>query len=433
VTVENKLALSSNAPHEVLLTPVEQKSQTNQKLFLRLFLLSMILPEFLDFALFGSTAARLARIGLVSLALLQQLAAHNKQAPMNRTKRRSVGLYACLVVVGVVTALLNQGLFPIYMVSALLWLLMIARQDDSPNAHLEQVFRAAQALTLLSTGAILLRLPSPFAFSQSDSTNYFVPLNNLLGLSGRQAGVLSHANQLAPICVIAIIGALISKRNQMLIPVYVFTLLTTGSNTSYISGLLGVTFVYVGGSKFAQRATRDILRVSGAVIIGATVALLIGSFTIDITQRFLTGRGFIWTQTLSLLKGHWLLGLGWQFERPAILQGLLPPFAASVHNTYLEWLSNYGLIGFMLILPLFVTFASNLSSPIPQRRALAATLLVFSFSESLINLGLFSLIAYIFIFLTWNAKEAPPGELGSIEEPMPVIRQRPNLTSIRQR
>jgi len=261
-----------------------------------------------------------------------------------------------------------------------------------------------------------LKLPSPFAFSQSDGTNYFVPFNQALGLSGRQAGILSHANQLAPICVIAIIGALISKKNQILLPVYVFTLLTTGSNTSYISGVLGVTFIYVGGSKFGQRVTREFLRVCSALIVTGAIAILAGSFTVDITHRFLTGRGFIWTQTLALMNGHWSFGLGWQFERSAILQGNLPPFAASVHNTYLEWMSNYGLVGFILIMPLFFTFAGNLSSPIPQRRALTATLLVFSFSESLVNFGVVNLIGFIFMFLTWNPKEVLVDEVASLDE-----------------
>jgi hypothetical protein len=79
-------------------------------------------------------------------------------------------------------------------------------------------------------------------------------------------------------------------------------------------------------------------------------------------------------------------------------------------------MSNYGLVGFILIMPLFFTFAGNLSSPIPQRRALTATLLVFSFSESLVNFGVVNLIGFIFMFLTWNPKEVLVDEVASLDE-----------------
>ncbi len=378
----------------------------DQKWFLRLFLLSLILPEILEFLFFGSPAARLARLGILGIAGLQQIGAVRKGAQLEGPKLLSLILYACLVVTGVISFLLNAGVFPIYMFSALIWLFLIARQNDGPKLHLDQVVRAAQILTLLSTVAILLKLNNPFAFSQSNSSQYFVPFNDVLGLSGRQSGILSHANQLAPVCVVAIVGALVSRKSLWQVPIYLFTLLTTGSTTSYISACVGILFVYYGSGKFFRVITRSWVKALLAVIFVATLSIVTSFWTINISNTLLTGRGFIWNQALLLLNNHWLFGLGWQFERTAIAQGILPPFAASVHNTYLEWLTNFGIVGIALILPTFILFLRNLSSANARLRSLSVTVLLFSFSESLINFGVFNVFTFAFMLCVWSSSMA---------------------------
>lgn len=371
----------------------------------RIFLLALVAPEILDFFAFGSSLARIARLGLLAVAIVQVLSVKASVTKLTRQRLLSIVGMAGLTTVAVTSYLLNAGTFPIYMLSSLVWLVIIANQMDGVQRFLAQAVYASQTLTVLSLVVILLKIPSPFTFAESDSTNYFVPFNSILGLTGRQSGLLSHANQLAPVCVIAIIGALTTRKRMWLIPTYFVTLMTTGSNTSYISACTGIIFMYFGGRYIVRIAIRETLRFSGVIFVGFSLLLIIGYKTLSISDTLLTGRGLIWNQALLQLNGHYSIGLGWQFERRAIANGLLPPFASSVHSTYLEWLTNFGVVGIMCIAPLFVMFLRTLWTAQSTVRGLTATILLFSFSESLINLGSFNLISYLFIFVTWYSAD----------------------------
>ena len=364
----------------------------------KVFLLSLFIPEVCDFFFYGSPIARLARIGLIMVALVLS----GKFSKLAQQRVFSTLCLGGLVFTAMIGFLVNHSIFPIYLIISFIWVILMAQQRFASRTFILQAIAAAQILSILSFIAILLRLPSPFPFAASDSSNYFVPLNNLLGLHGRQSGIMSHANQLAPVCAIAILGALTSKSKLWLIPIYAVTLLTTGSNTTYISTCVGIAFIYFGGGKFSRFFAKTSLRLTGFALLAVFLSLALGFQSLEISNTSLTGRGFIWNQALNLFHGHLWFGLGWQFERAAILQGTLPPFASSVHNTYLEWLTNFGVFGLLFIIPIFFIFLSNLWSTDARLRSLAAMILLFSFSESLINLGNFNLITYLFIFLTWR-------------------------------
>jgi O-antigen ligase len=94
----------------------------------------------------------------------------------------------------------------------------------------------------------------------------------------------------------------------------------------------------------------------------------------------LTGRTELWTAAADVAREHWVIGLGYQASRSALLN--IYTWAGYAHNAFLQTVLDLGLVGGLLLWPPLlrglVAAGRSAWSDDPVRRATAATLFALS-------------------------------------------------------
>lgn len=120
-------------------------------------------------------------------------------------------------------------------------------------------------------------------------------------------------------------------------------LLATASSRTAAMAATAAMFVFA--LMLGSRAGRALAILVG----GSTAAWVLQSLLMDESARDGVGRFAVWASVPGLVSGNWVLGLGPDAGLDLAANGLLPSWAAHVHNLVLENLLLRGIVGVALI------------------------------------------------------------------------------------
>lgn len=174
-----------------------------------------------------------------------------------------------------------------------------------------------------------------------DESNYFLPVNQFLGIDGRWPGPFGHNGDTAMIGALLIVVAIAfwSKSSWLFLAVGFITLLVTSGRAS----IGAAAFALVLLAMFTQRGPFAGIprpwRIGGGSLI-----LLFGAIFLFAGKSGLTGRQNIWPAFIELWQSSPILGVGG--SGIAVSGGLTQQFGHA-HSLYLDELARHGIVGFV--------------------------------------------------------------------------------------
>ena len=247
-----------------------------------------------------------------------------------------------------------------------LFLLSIVSPIDS-NSLLEEMTKIAALFSLILLIGFILRF-NYFGSNEFEGTNvdsaYFSPLSVFLGLPSRLSGpfVLFGGAQIMGLFFTfaqACNGLRVGRRGYW---IYSFLLFlsgsATGSRTFYVTFFLTTIFttIFSAGKKNAASWIR--ITTSGGLVLlgGFYIARILVARANTSGQRLseINGRAEIWSATWQHWHDRGYLGHGPRQFREIIATYVGFP-AAHTHNSFLEYLWNYGIFGGFAILMVYLS------------------------------------------------------------------------------
>ena len=367
----------------------------------------LLLPQILDFALPGSSAARYCRVLLfviisASLILNRGLFLNGKLSGF------SVILGAFLLYsIGSVSAVLQGGNLTPNVGLLLLILLVLSLNFDLYKVVLNTIAYSSLTLTGISVVVIILKMnPSRLYFS---SENYPVFLD-FIGIQGRNFGVFSHPNTLGQCAAISLLLVLSLRLKYYFLFLPIFCIVKCGSRTAILSAVVGL-MIYIILSVVKSNRVKIVTQAETPIVLGVffTGVFLASSFQFLSYINFLdpdslTGRVAIWQRSAEIFKDNPLFGLGWGWENRAVESQLLNVWATSSHNAIFEILFSCGILGLVLFLAMLAKAFANFTNLLPVEKVLLAAILTTGVSESYIDLVYPTIQSYIFFIIILGAK-----------------------------
>jgi hypothetical protein len=265
-------------------------------------------------------------------------------------------------------------------------LVMLALKPPTEKEGASVLILAAWAISLVLTATRLLQVlgvipvkSQPANVIEFDEENYWLPLNDLLGIDGRWPGPFGHNGYTAMMAAFIIVIAVVfwTRASWVFLTVGVFTLLVTSGRASAGAAVLGIVayamFTHQGRLGRVPRMWR--IPTGSAILAGGVVVLFSGS-------SGLTGRQNIWPAFWDLWLTSPVMGVG--TSGIAASGGLTQAFGHA-HNMYLDLLTRNGLVAFLLVmtalaLGLGITLVAALRGQ-PGPLALLAAYLVTAVTE----------------------------------------------------
>jgi hypothetical protein len=122
--------------------------------------------------------------------------------------------------------------------------------------------------------------------------------------------------------------------------------LTIGMNHGLALGFLIVAAISVGFAAFGRRIrVRAVAALLSILFVAVTVVFSYSSIVRLFTWENMDGRVLLWGDTIQMLKGHTLSGLGLGSWAPLYNGGILVENPTHPHNAYLELYANAGVLG----------------------------------------------------------------------------------------
>ena len=367
---------------------------------------TVVVPVILDFLFLGTSVARYSRILLFLIVSASLLLNSKLFLSGGFVGAEIVFLTVLLYLVGTIAGLSRGGVVTPNIVSLLLVLVIIGLNFDLYKIALKSFAISLNVLLSLSLIAILLKL-NPRGYFLT-SVGYPVYLD-FIGIPGRNYGIFSHPNVLGQAAVLSILFIVASRRNLYLLIPPVICLLKCGSRTSIGSlfmGLLVFAVVSVLASRKYPRANRlEAPIVTGTFILGIvlTSSLQFMAYIKFLDPGLLTGRVFIWQNSITVYKESSLVGLGWGWERRAIDSQLLNSWSVSSHNAILEIVFASGILGLVIFLVILTKSLVFLGRMLLIERMILIAILVSGVSEAYIDLQYPTLQTFIFFFIALGA------------------------------
>jgi hypothetical protein len=198
-----------------------------------------------------------------------------------------------------------------------------------------------------------------------DSSNYFVPINRILGLTFRQEGIFSHPNTYAFFSFLLIgFTFVLNQRFRILwLCIGTFGLLTSGSRTFQFLAILFLSLVFCDFVfKKLNYLRNRIINIPLILYFLSSSFLAFQALPISSSFGFVTlsGRYEIWSQNFKAFLDQPILGLGTKYASMQINEGLLSATANSVHSLYGEGFISGGIIYGTLSLFLFLVVLRNM-------------------------------------------------------------------------
>ena len=174
-----------------------------------------------------------------------------------------------------------------------------------------------------------------------DEENYFLPLNDPLGISGRWPGPFEHNADTAMMGALLIIIAIAywTKASWVFIAVGAFTLLITSGRASMGAVIAGVIVIIVFTNHGLMARIPRVIRVWCGLGL-----LLAGAIFMYTRSSGVTGRNRFWPAFIELWQSSPVFGVG---TSGISISGGITQEYGHAHNLYLDELARYGLLGFV--------------------------------------------------------------------------------------
>ena len=237
------------------------------------------------------------------------------------------------------------------------------------------VFESSYALWQLSTKSdVVLFWRRPEAFTRRGGGSFINP-NNLAGFLELAfglvlvRGLLMHRNK----------GSVeaFAVRRMVIIYVALMALMGIGISLSrggWLATVVGLAILAVWGDWRARMHWGRFAGVAVGIILLGLIAWKIapyrvaraltivdkdGGVSVGFADKTLNSRLFLWKSTLSIIRENPVFGTGvasWQWMHPKYRNPQVRTHTDYAHNDYLNLLSDYGVVGFGLMLWVFVAF-----------------------------------------------------------------------------
>lgn len=194
---------------------------------------------------------------------------------------------------------------------------------------------------LETTGALAIK-SQPQGVITFDEERYFLPLNDVLGISGRWPGPFGHNGDTAMMAafLIVIAFAFWSRASWVFIIVGAFTFLITDGRASIGATAAGLLVIGMLTSKGPLSRIQRKWRIVAGISL-----LVIGGLYMFARPAGLTGRENIWPAFLDLWKTSPAIGVGG--SGISVSGGITEQFGHA-HSLYIDELARYGLVGFVV-------------------------------------------------------------------------------------
>ena len=175
-----------------------------------------------------------------------------------------------------------------------------------------------------------------------DTANYFLPLNDPLGIEGRWPGPFGHNGDTAMMAALIIVIAFAywTKASWFFLFVGGFTLLLTNGRASLGAIVAGLVLL----AMFTDRGHLGRFPRVWRLGIGGAL-LMMGALALYLRPAGLTGRSAFWPAFLDLWQTSPIVGVG--SSGIAVSGGLTQEFGHA-HSLYIDELARYGLVGFVV-------------------------------------------------------------------------------------
>ncbi len=194
---------------------------------------------------------------------------------------------------------------------------------------------------ILEILGVIARKTQNFDIIIFDEENYFLPLNDMLGIDGRWPGPFGHNGDTAMMGALLIIIAVAywTWASWVFIAVGTFTLLITGGRASIGATIAGIIVVVV----FTKHGR--ITRIPPAIRIwGGLAAMIFGAVFMYSRSAGVTGRDSFWPAFLELWESSPFVGVG---TSGISVSGGITERYGHAHSLYIDELARYGLLGFV--------------------------------------------------------------------------------------
>lgn len=182
-----------------------------------------------------------------------------------------------------------------------------------------------------------------------DERNYWLPLNDLLGIEGRWPGPFSHNGYTAMMGALIIVVAMIvpGRSSWVFVLVGAFSLIVTSSRASLgsIAAAVVVLLMFTSRQPFA-RSPRWLR------VLGGAGGLVLAVVVLYRAEAGLTGRQTFWPAFLELWLTSPITGVG--TSGIAVSGGITQQYTHA-HNLYIDMLARYGLIGFLAMMAVLIS------------------------------------------------------------------------------
>lgn len=174
------------------------------------------------------------------------------------------------------------------------------------------------------------------------------------------------------ICLGKVLGGGLRKVEEYaylgLVFLFVLTMIIQNRRSELLAAVFSLGLLLLINTNFGHVAARRVKQVLGVIVVGiAGVVLMfsrgmlnryiemfvgLGSGEAGSIEQVGNGRIALWKAALEMFRESPLFGIGWrQFSARNDIQGLE---GVNVHNDYLQWLCETGIVGFLLIaVPMF--------------------------------------------------------------------------------
>ena len=226
-------------------------------------------------------------------------------------------------------------------------------EGENVDTYIKNILIAAFLLSLISIYQLLSK-GVIFTGGESDM---------ILGRGARSAATLGNPNALAiffvliiPCLIYALEKQLVSRNIGRILSVFLIGgLLCTISRKGIATGVIAFCIYYYLKRNYKKVAVMGIVVVFLAVILSG-FAVFSKRFSQEKLQRDLTGKWIMTYAGLQMFRGSPLIGLGYQGYYENF--GKYFPYAHwekyDAHNIFITALANYGLIGFIPFLGIFL-------------------------------------------------------------------------------
>lgn len=334
---------------------------------------------------------------LCSVILLLMAFQREKKVTLKNKRIDVLSLFPlALLAIYSLSGVLNSQRFEINILVIGIWIIYFLKKKTHIPTILSYFSQVVATLCILSLITIILRLNYQSLYFPSNG--YFLPLNSLFEVIGRQFGIFTHPNSLGQMGLLAI-AFFSSKKygNTVFATIGGVCVILSGSRTALVASVLILFFLSY--KRITKRESINIPKIRTIILVTILGILVftISNIAIGINSQTFTGRGLIWIEMFKLVPV--LFGGGPGFVENQIENRNLPHFANSPHSSFLEVYAFGGLFGGLVFIILILISLKNSRKSVEFPTLVLLALLINAITETNINFSSLNISTLIFILL----------------------------------